>query len=203
MKNIGLFLNMSKRFFFWGGGGFMFLWFVSCVFGKVAKMLKCLFFSPAFWHFVGRFLLVYLGLEGFGVFFLFVVFVLVFCLDFVLFVLFLFCCWIVFGVVLVFVFGGLFCFFVFFFLGGGLFFLVFVCFVCLCWSVLVFYSCVFFKYVCLLDWSRCCSSFVSFGFVCVCFVFVCVCLCLFCVCLCLFLSVFCENHGFPCNFLVY
>ena len=95
-----------------------------CVFGKVAKVLKMLVF-PSFWAFVGWLILVYLGLEGLGVFV-----VLVFVFSFVhsgfVFVCFGFvfvCCWIVVGVVLVLV------YFVFVFVFPFLFFLV--CFFCL------------------------------------------------------------------------
>ena len=45
----------------------MVLWLGFCVFGKVAKVLKMLVF-PVFWAFVGWLILVYLGLEGLGVF---------------------------------------------------------------------------------------------------------------------------------------
>ena len=82
----------------------MFLWFVFCVFGKVAKVLNMLV-SKVFWGgrggCVGRLLLVYLGLEGLGVFaflvfvFLWFRFVFVYyCFVFVLLlVLFLFLFW--------------------------------------------------------------------------------------------------------------
>ena len=65
-----------------------------CVSGIVAKVLKMLVFFPVFWAFVGWLILVYLGLEGLGVFV-----VLVFGFSFVqilflfVLVLFLFCCW--------------------------------------------------------------------------------------------------------------
>ena len=91
-----------------------------CVFGKVAKVLKmfvvfhCLILG---WH-----SLVYLGLEGLGVF-VFLVFVfLLFRLWFFIFALFLFCCWIVIGVVPVFVFG----------VSSVFFFSVLCLFVCFC-----------------------------------------------------------------------
>ena len=69
-----------------------------CVSGKVAEVLKCLF--SQFWGaFVGWLILVYLGLEGLGVF---VVLVFVFLLFRFCVFCFLFCCWIVVGVVLLF-----------------------------------------------------------------------------------------------------
>ena len=102
MKNRGLFLNMTKRcFLFVCFSGLLLLWFVFSVSGKVAKVLKMLVFFPSFLGFVWWLILVYLGLEGLGVF-VFLVFVfLLFRFSFQFFVLFLFCCWIVFGVVLV------------------------------------------------------------------------------------------------------
>ena len=72
---------------------------------------------------MGWLILVYLGLEGLGV--LCLLFCFFFCLGFVsvLFALFLFCCWIVFGVVLVlflfFLILFFFVFFVFVFFFGG------------------------------------------------------------------------------------
>ena len=66
MKNSGLFLNVAER-----SEVLMFLRFVFCVFGKAANLLKLFVFFPQFFGlaaFVGRFLLVYLGLEGLGVF---------------------------------------------------------------------------------------------------------------------------------------
>ena len=75
-----------------------------CVFGKVANVLK-MPVSPVFWGFWG---VVCSCLFGFGRFWCFCVLVFVFLLfrfSFLYFALFLFCCWIVFGVVLVFVFG--------------------------------------------------------------------------------------------------
>ena len=83
------------------------------------------FFSKFFGAFVGWLILAYLGLEGLGVF-VFLVFVFLFCVAFVsvLFALFLFCCWIVFGGWFLFYFfgvGSLFCFLVVFcFLEGFL-----------------------------------------------------------------------------------
>ena len=75
-----------------------------CVSGKDAGVLKMPVFS-SLWGFVGWLVLVYLGLEGLGVFvflvFVFLLFRFCFCFVSVLFALFLFCCWIVFGVVLV------------------------------------------------------------------------------------------------------
>ena len=52
----------------------LFLWFAFGVFGKVAKVSKMLVFFPVFLAFGGWHILVYLGLEGFGVF-VFLVFV--------------------------------------------------------------------------------------------------------------------------------
>ena len=130
MKNSGLFLNMAKWCFL---GLFfevlMLLWFVFGVFGIVPEVLK-MFVFPSFLLWGGLFLFI-LGLEGLGVF-VFLVFVFVFCVDFVsvLFALFLFCCWIVFGV------GSCFAFvFVFFF-----FFLLFLCscFFCFCFCFFLF-----------------------------------------------------------------
>ena len=71
----------------------MLLWFVFCVFGKVARVFQ-------FLSFVGWLILVYLGLDGLGVSLFLVCVFLCLGLVFVLFVLF--CCWIVFGVVFVF-----------------------------------------------------------------------------------------------------
>ena len=60
--------------------------------GKVARVLKMLVFD-SFLGFVGRLLLVYLGLEGLGVF-VFLVFVFLFGVGLFLFVCFvLFCGW--------------------------------------------------------------------------------------------------------------
>ena len=52
----------------------MLLWFVFCVSGKVAEVLKLLVFLPNFLGraFVGWVILVYLGLEGLGFFVVFV-----------------------------------------------------------------------------------------------------------------------------------
>ena len=117
-----------------------------------------------------------------------------FCLDFVFvsFALFLFCCWIVFGVVLVFVFQGFFsCLFLFVFL------FVLVCFVCLSWSVsvaFVFSCCVLglFCFVLCVCWSGLGVVLVLLCLVC----FVCV-FYLF-LCVCFFLSLM-KIHCFPCN----
>ena len=77
----------------------MLLWFVFCVSGKVAKVLN-MFVFPSLGGFVGWIILVYLGLEGLGVFvFLVFVFLLFRFCFFVLFFLYLFCCWMGFGVV--------------------------------------------------------------------------------------------------------
>ena len=138
-------------------------------------------FWRAFW---GWLILVYLGLEGLGVF----VFLVFFCLGlvFVYFALFLFWCWIVFWDVFFFFWGG----------GEGLFlFLVFVCsclfclFVleCLCYVlcfVIVFFGLLLLCSLCLLEWSRCYHCFVLLWFVL--FVFV---LCLFVFVFCLFVFV--------------
>ena len=51
----------------------MLLWFVFCVWGKVAKVLKMLSFHNCL-GFVGWLILVYLGLEGLGVFVFLVLF---------------------------------------------------------------------------------------------------------------------------------
>ena len=98
--------------------------------GKVARVLKCLFFFSQFGGgVVGWLLLVYLGLEGLGVF-VFLVFAflvgvgfLSVCLRFVLFcgwiLLFLFLFFfLLFGFSVLFLFFSLFLFFLFFFLEG-------------------------------------------------------------------------------------
>ena len=84
----------------------MFSWFVFVYLVKWQRCLNACFFFPVFWAFVLRLLLVYLGLEGFGVFVFLVLFLFYLGLVFVYFALFLFCCWIIFGVVRVSVFGG-------------------------------------------------------------------------------------------------
>ena len=66
MKNSGLFLNMAKGCFCWFFRSKCF-GVCFCVFGEVAKVLKMLVF-PSFGAFVGWHILVYLGLEGLGVF---------------------------------------------------------------------------------------------------------------------------------------
>ena len=69
-----------------------------CVSGTVAQAFRMLVFFPSVLGFVGWLILVYLGLEGLGVY-VFLVFVFIlfsFCFSVVLF-----CCWIVFGIVLV------------------------------------------------------------------------------------------------------
>ena len=92
-----------------------------CVSGKVAEVLKCLFF-PGFGGFVvGWFILVDLGLEGLGVFvvlvFVFLLFKFCFCLYFCfIFVLLLDCFW------------CRSCFVYFFFSSFVLFFVFFFCF---------------------------------------------------------------------------
>ena len=98
----------------------MVLWLVFCVFGKVAKVLNCLCFYFQFClAFVGWLILVYLGLEGLGVFVVLVcVCVFFFCSGFAfvcfgfVFVLLLDCCWCCSCFFLSFV-------FFLFFLGGG------------------------------------------------------------------------------------
>ena len=82
---------------------FLLLWFVFGVSGIVPKVLKMLvFFFPQFWGvFVGWLTLVYLGLEGLGVFvFLVSLFLCCFCFCFVCFVSVLlldcFGCWFLF-----------------------------------------------------------------------------------------------------------
>ena len=85
--------------------------------GIVPEVLKMLvFFFPVFWAFVGWLILVYFGFGRFRCFVI-IVFVFVFCVAFVsvLFALFLFCCWIVFGVGSCFVFFS--CFLLLFFVG--------------------------------------------------------------------------------------
>ena len=98
------------------------MWLFSCVLGKVAKVLKMLVSFPNFWAFVGWLILVYLGLEGLGVF------VVLVCFSFVqvllLFVLACFC--FVVGLLLVLLCLGFCAFFLNFFWGGGGGFLLFV-----------------------------------------------------------------------------
>ena len=60
--------------------------------GKVARVLKMLVFFASFLGFVGRFLLVYLGLEGLGVF-VFLVFAFLFGVGFVSVCLLCFVLW--------------------------------------------------------------------------------------------------------------
>ena len=136
MKNSGLFLNMAK----WCFLGLFFevlilKRFVFGVSGIVSKVLKMLVFFPVFGVFVGWLLLVYLGLEGLGVF-VFLVFVFLFCVAFVsvLFALFLFCCWFVLGV------GSCFVSFLFLFV----FFVFLLFFVFLCLFLFLFFFCFFF-----------------------------------------------------------
>ena len=98
MKNSGLFLNMAKWCFF---GLFFFevlmvLWFVFCVSGIVAKVLKMLVFPSCF----GFCVVAYYCLLGFGRFRCFVVLVLLFFCSGFVFVCFSFgcvlllgCCW--------------------------------------------------------------------------------------------------------------
>ena len=62
MKNSGLFLNMAKRCFLVVFSGLMLLWFVFCVSGKVARVLKMLVF-PRLLGFCG---VAYSCLFGFG-----------------------------------------------------------------------------------------------------------------------------------------
>ena len=92
----------------------MLLWFVFDVSGIVPEVLKMLvFFCPQFFGLLwGCLFLFILGLEGLGVFVFLVVFCVAFC--FCLFALFLFCCWIDFGVGSCFAFVFFFLFFLFF-----------------------------------------------------------------------------------------
>ena len=152
----------------------MVLWLEFCVFGKVAHVRKCLF-SPLFWGGV-----VYSCLLGFGrcwvrslvlLFWLFLflcvrfVFVVV-CFVFVLLLLKCFWC----------------CSFSFLGLVFYFFEILFVLFVldcvCFCFLLCFFGFLLFFCYLCLLEWSKCFSSFVLFGLFCLCLLFVCLC-CLF------------------------
>ena len=96
----------------------MLLWFVFCVSAIVPKVLKCLFF-PVCWAFLGWFLLVYLCLEGLGVF-VFLVFGFLFGVGFVSVCLLCFVLWLD-VVVSVSVFFCVFflCFFVLFFVFFG------------------------------------------------------------------------------------
>ena len=149
---------------------FVVLLFVCLV--RLQKCKKCLLFVfPVLGAFEGWHTLVYLGLEGLGVFVFLLLFLFRFCLC-------LFCsvC-----VLLMDCFWRCSCFFVFFFLGGGsvffwrgggcfCLFLLF-CFVCdgfvvfvfLVFLLLSFFSFLLFCYLCFLEWSRCCSCFVIFG----------------------------------------
>ena len=97
-KIVGCFWTWQKGVFCLFFQALMLLWFAFCVSGKVGRVLKFLVF-PSFGGFVGWLILVYLGLEGLGVF-VFLVFVFRFCVGFVsvLFALFWFCCWTGFGV---------------------------------------------------------------------------------------------------------
>ena len=149
MKNSGLFVEHGKKVFLFGLFRFHVFVVCFCVFGKVAKVSKMLVFPRLLGAFGGWHILVYLGLEGFGVFVFLVLFF--FCLGFVFvyFALFVFCCWIVFGVLLVFVLGFIiFCFSV-------LFLFVFVCpclfcFVCVgVFSLCLFSCCIFLVCFCL------------------------------------------------------
>ena len=113
MKNCGLSLNMAKWCCWVFFEVLMLLW---CLFGVsciVPSVKKAWFFSPIFGAFVGWVIFVYLGLEGLGVLVFLCLFF--FCVGFVsvLFALFLFRCWIVFGVGSCFVFVLLFWFFAF------------------------------------------------------------------------------------------
>ena len=76
---------MAKRWFCLFFSGFNVIVVCFCVSGKVGRVLKCLFVSQFFGLCGWWFILVYLGLEGLGVF-VFLVFVFLFVL-----VLFLFC----------------------------------------------------------------------------------------------------------------
>ena len=105
MKNSGLLLNEHGKMVFWGFVFFevlVLLWCVFGVFGIVPGVLRMLVF-PSFWGFSGvASSCLFLGLEGLGVFVFLVFLVFVFGVRVdvvsVLFALFLFCCWIVFGV---------------------------------------------------------------------------------------------------------
>ena len=144
MKNSGLFLNMAKwcflGLFFWGFSVIVVCFW--CVWHSSRSVKNACFFFPSFLGFSGvASSCLFLGLEGLGVFvfLVFLVFVFGVCVAFVsvLFALFLFCCWIVFGV------GSWFAFvFVFFFF---LFFLsvfcscLFLCFVFFCFLLFCFF----------------------------------------------------------------
>ena len=129
MKNSGLFLNMVKWCFlgsFWGFNVIVVCFW--CVWHS-SRSVKNACFSQFFEAFVGWFILVYFGFGRFRCFCVSCVLFLFFCVAFVsvLSALFLFCCWIVFGVV----FLLLFCFFFFF----VFFVLVFFCFLFFCFFV--------------------------------------------------------------------
>ena len=125
MKKCGVFLNMAKWcFWFILFEVFMPLWLVLCVWSS-CKSVKSAWFPQFVLAFVGGWLnLVFLGLEGLGVFLVLVCVCCSFDRVLLLFVLalFWFCCWIVVGVVLVFSCVFLFCFFFGGGRGGGCFF---------------------------------------------------------------------------------
>ena len=169
-----------------------------CVFWQSCKSVKNACFSQFWGAFGGWHILVYLGLEGFGVFvFLVFVFLLfrfsffMFCSVFVLLLDCFWCCY-------YFCFGG------FFFLLGFLGF-VFVgcclsCFVC----VGVFLLCLLFCVVLVCLCFNLCVCWIGLSVVLVLFFWVCsVCVC--CVFLCLFLSALMKITVFPAIlvFLVY
>ena len=154
---IGVVFEHGKKVFLVFFEVLMVLWFNVFVFGKVAKVLKMLVF-PALGALRVAYSLFYLGLEGFRCFCV-SRFCFSFCLRFVFvyFALFLFCCWSVWGVVLVFVLGvSVFCCIVF----VRSCFVLFVCVWGFCVILLCFLVCFLFCSWCLLEGSKCCSSFV-------------------------------------------
>ena len=101
-KNSGLFLKMARRVFMFFFQALMWVCFLSVEVASVLKMLVFLF--PNFLGFVAWLILVYLGLEGLGVF-VFLVFVF-FCVL-VLFMFCLLCFYFVVGCCFLFFFEGL------------------------------------------------------------------------------------------------
>ena len=134
---VGCFWTWQEGVFCLFFSGFDVIVVCFCVSGsKVAKVLKMLVCFPVLGLFVGRLILVYLGLEGLGVF-VFLVFVFLwfryFSLFFFVFVLLFDCCW------------CCSCFiFSFFCLCVCVFFLCFLCFLCFfCFYVFVCFVFVF------------------------------------------------------------
>ena len=92
MNNGGLFLNMAKRYFVCFFQALLLLWYVFHVSGRVTKVLNMFVYFSQVFGLWGWLILVYLGLEGLGVF---VVLVFVFLLF-----RFVFVCWLCFVLLL-------------------------------------------------------------------------------------------------------